>query len=167
MIAALDVHYFDDFSMAAAVVFENWGDDEAVEQFVIRCDQATRYEAGQFYQRELLPLKRIVEAIDKTECSIKTYIVDAYCHLSDERQPGLGAYLSKCLYADTAVIGVAKNRYRETKHAIEVRRGKSDKPLFVTSIGIDYFEAANQVASMHGPFRIPTLLKMVDGLARN
>jgi hypothetical protein len=38
--------------------------------------------------------------------------------------------------------------------------------LYVGSVGIDKEMAAENIKQMHGEFRIPTLLKMVDSLAR-
>jgi hypothetical protein len=80
--------------------------------------------------------------------------------------PGLGQHLYEALDRKAAIIGVAKNRYRDSQHAIEVCRGKSAKPLFVTSIGMTYDVAALHVKSMVGEFRIPSLLKQVDRLCR-
>lgn len=64
-------------------------------------------------------------------------------------------------------MGVAKNRFRDTVHAAEIYRGNSKRPLFVTSIGVDYQRAAAHVQSMAGAHRLPTLLKTVDRLSRN
>jgi len=47
-----------------------------------------------------------------------------------------------------------------------VRRGESGSPLFVTAVGIDVALAAQEVRRMHGPYRVPTLLRAVDQLAR-
>jgi len=94
-------------------------------------------------------------------------VIDAYCHLSEAREPGLGAYLHETLPENSIVIGVAKNRFRDTNHAIEVRRGGSDRPLFVSSIGVDYATAAEHIHSMSGPHRMPKLLKAVDRLCRD
>ena len=46
-------------------------------------------------------------------------------------------------------------------------RGKSQTPLFITAAGIDVHTAASFIQSMHGKFRIPTLLKQVDQLCRS
>ena len=45
-------------------------------------------------------------------------------------------------------------------------RGESKNPLFITSEGIAVDEAAKLIQSMHGEFRIPTMLKLVDQLSR-
>ncbi len=46
-------------------------------------------------------------------------------------------------------------------------RDSSKRPLIVTAIGIDESVAAKHIASMHGPYRIPTLLKWADHLSRH
>ena len=66
----------------------------------------------------------------------------------------------------TRPIGVAKTAYRGAAFAERVLRGTSQSPLFVTGVGIEASEAAALVAAMHGPHRIPTLLRRVDQLAR-
>jgi len=50
---------------------------------------------------------------------------------------------------------------------IPVVRGVSRRPLFVTTAGINAEEAAKGVQAMHGPYRIPTLLKLVDSAAHD
>lgn len=69
------------------------------------------------------------------------------------------------------MIGVAKNRFRSyvsgtasnlAFQSIELLRGDSTRALFVTAIGISPKDAAEHVRSMHGPNRLPTLLKRVD-----
>ena len=164
MIACFDVHYKDDAAFAAAVLIENWTDTEAKHRFVVKCPDVEAYKAGSFYQRELKPLQAVLEAIP---FSVDQYVIDAYCHLSNEKSPGLGAYFHELLPEGSAVIGVAKNRFRNTTHAEAVLRGESRRPLFVTSIGIDYSTAAEYVRSMAGENRIPRILKAVDRLCRD
>ena len=93
-------------------------------------------------------------------------VIDGYVWLDDDR-PGLGARLFESLDAKTPVIGVAKTRFLSSKAAVSICRGESESPLFVTAIGVDVSQAADWIRSMHGPFRIPTLLKRVDHLARS
>ena len=164
MIAIFDVFYHANVATVAAVLAKDWSDETVTSQFITSCQQIGDYVAGEFYQRELKPLIQILQKIDQ---SIQYYVIDAYCHLSADFQPGLGAYLSNELPPESIVIGVAKNRFRMTTHAVEVCRGESVRPLFVTSIGIDYSMAADRIKSMHGDHRIPTLLKRVDQLSRS
>jgi len=106
MIACFDVHYFDDHTNAAAVLFDDWSDETATDQVVARLGPAEEYVAGSFYQRELTPLLELIGQLDP---EINTFVIDAYCHLSSDGQPGLGHYLYEQLPADKIVIGVAKN----------------------------------------------------------
>lgn len=163
MIVCLDVHYDDHSALAAPIVFHGWEDETSVDQYIVKVNDVGDYRPGRFYERELKPLSELHPLI---KYPVRYYIIDAYCHLSEDRPPGLGVYLQELLPAESVVIGVAKNRYRDTSHAIELLRGGSERPLFVTSIGIDYQCAANHVKSMAGEHRIPTLLKMVDSLSR-
>lgn len=86
--------------------------------------------------------------------------------MSDDQAPGLGFYLYEKLTPPIPVIGVAKNKFGGINTAAEILRGKSNKPLYVTSIGIDLPRASELIRNMEGEFRIPTLLKRVDQIAR-
>ncbi|MCL2714231.1 MAG: hypothetical protein FWD68_06490 [Alphaproteobacteria bacterium] len=92
-------------------------------------------------------------------------VVDGYVWLAKDR-PGLGAHLYNRLAGRVPVVGVAKTAFRGNDCAIQVTRGFSTHPLYVTSIGIDPAVAAASVAAMAGPHRLPTILKRVDQLAR-
>lgn len=163
MIAALDVHYSDTKASAAAVVFESWDSETPLSTYVVSTQNCGDYLPGQFYLRELQPLLAVISAI-RDEITI--FVIDGYCHLSAEGERGLGAHLAENLPDESTIVGVAKSRFRGSQHATEVFRGESKRPLFVTAIGLNYHQAANKIASMHGPYRIPTLLKEVDRLSR-
>ncbi|MBK6266140.1 hypothetical protein JKA74_13935 [Marivirga sp. S37H4] len=65
------------------------------------------------------------------------------------------------------MIGVAKNNFATiNKLKREVYRGKSEKPLYITTKGIDLDEASANISKMHGDFRVPTILKLVDNYCR-
>lgn len=49
---------------------------------------------------------------------------------------------------------------------MRVFRGAARRPLYVTAVGIDQEAAARNILMMHGPHRIPALLKMTDRLSR-
>jgi deoxyribonuclease V len=93
-------------------------------------------------------------------------VVDGYVWLGPERRPGLGARLFEALAGASAVVGVAKAPFFGTV-AAPVRRGHSQRPLWVTAAGIEDRDAAAHIESMHGQFRIPTLLKAVDRSCRS
>jgi len=92
-------------------------------------------------------------------------VIDGYVWLAPGR-PGLGAHLYEALGRSTAVIGVAKTRFASATGAVSILRGGSQSPLYITAIGMDLTEAAAAVTGMHGAYRMPTLVKRVDQLAR-
>ena len=163
MIVALDVHYTDTAAHAAAIAFDEWHSDIPIASHTASVECVAEYEPGKFYMRELPALLQVISLIG---LDVNTYVIDAYCHLSQDRSPGLGAHLHNALSRKAAIVGVAKHRYRQSEHAVEVFRAESQRPLFVTAIGLEYDVAGQHVRSMAGQFRIPTLLKAVDHLAR-
>ena len=162
--ACLDVDYREPGAVAACVLFRDWTDERPAAEAVVRIESVAPYEPGRFYRRELPCLLAVLEAIDERPGVV---VIDGYVWLGDEHDPGLGAHLHRALGGQAAVIGVAKTRFRGARLAREVRRGGSRSPLYVTAAGMDVAEAADQVRGMHGPYRIPTLLKMVDHLCRD
>ena len=61
------------------------------------------------------------------------------------------------------IIGVAKRNFATlNKNKIELLRGNSLRPLYITSVGISKEEATEHIKSMHGDYRMPTLLKKLD-----
>lgn len=164
MIAALDVYYSSSTATAAAILFEDWRAGEYVAKYKTVEPCLAEYEPGKFFLRELAPLLEVIRQIQE---DVDTYVIDGYCHLSADLAPGLGAHLHHALHETASVVGVAKNRYQNSNHAIELCRASSKRPLFITAVGVDYATAANHVASMRGDFRTPTLLKAVDQLSRS
>jgi deoxyribonuclease V len=161
MITAVDVHYLADGSAtAAAVVFNDFSDSEAYQTYTCRVPATEPYVPGQFYKRELPCILAVLEMIEE---DINTVIIDGYVDLGDN--PGLGRHLWKALKCEKIIIGVAK-KYFLGSDAIKVFRGKSRRPLFITSAGIEPEVAACLIERMHGENRLPALLKMADSLCR-
>lgn len=161
MIAALDVQYDEATALVAAVAFEDWPDAKPTLWWTTRVSGIEPYVPGQFYKRELPCLQAVLAM---APCDIDLVVVDGHVWL-DNGQPGLGHHLHMALLKQVPIIGVAKRRYNKGQ-AAEVLRGDSEKPLFVTAIGMHESVAVAHIQSMHGPYRIPTLLKRVDALAR-
>lgn len=159
MLACVDVDYRGTAAVAAALLFDAWTDETPARELVARIASVPDYEPGQFYKRELPCLLEVLRGTAPA-----CVIIDGYVHLGPERWPGLGAHLAAAL--GVAVVGVAKNPFHRTP-AVPVLRGASTRPLLVTATGIPEREAAAHVRSMHGAFRIPTLLKRVDQLCRS
>ena len=161
MIVCLDVHYRDSGAIAAGLWFQSWTDSTSSAQVVLKIERVEPYQSGQFYRRELPCLLAVLEKGPTAE----VVVIDGYVWL-EGRRPGLGAHLHRGLGEKAAVIGVAKTRYPGAALARELQRGTSRSPLYVTAAGMDVGEAAQHIAEMHGPYRIPTLLKRVDQLCR-
>jgi len=158
-IACVDVDYGDDGVTAAAVGFEAWTDAVATVEVVVRSrGAASPYQPGAFYARELPYLLGVLARMPPLEL----VIVDAYVALGPDH-PGLGWHLHAA--RGGIVVGVAKTRYPGAD-AVELVRGEGTRPLYVTAIGMEVDAAAAQVAAMHGEFRVPTLVKLADTLAR-
>ena len=118
------------------------------------------YRPGEFYRRELPPLKAVIPAADE----LALIVVDGYVDLDPDGRPGLGAHV----HAEfgVPVIGVAKTAFGTATHAARVLRGLSSRPLYVTAAGMTIADAADLVTEMAGRFRLPDALKQVDQLAR-
>src|SRR6266446_2841792 len=163
-IACLDVAYGDTAAAVAGAVIESWDAKGPSQMRVRRFDSpAEAYEAGAFYKREL-PL--LLPIISEFHQPIKMIVIDGYVWLDANGRPGLGAHLFASLGRRIPVIGVANTQYRNDTWSIPVLRGASQRPLFVTSAGIQTNKAAECVRRMHGDHRIPTILTLVDRAAR-
>ena len=162
MIALLDVAYSATATKGACVVAASWQSPAAVVEVVRNYPPAAPYESGQFFKREL---PYLIDMIDQVQHSLQAVVVDGYVWLGAGR-PGLGARLFESINGRVPVVGVAKTAFVGAP-AISVFRGVSLTPLFVSARGLDATEAAASVASMHGRYRLPTLLKRVDSLSRS
>lgn len=161
---ALDVQYNgDENAVVACLGFENWDDDKPSYVKQHKVEKILPYVSGQFYQRELPCLLEALKGLENIEC----IVVDGYVWLDEESRKGLGLYLYHALEHQVPIIGVAKTRFGNTPEICELLRGESTKPLYITSKDIELEEAKEAIASMHGKYRFPTLLKEVDSLARS
>jgi deoxyribonuclease V len=160
MIAAVDVCYHDPGATAAAILFENWEDEHPMTQHLCHIPQVAEYQPGQFYLRELPCVLAVLKRLQQSPSVI---VIDGHVWLRPG-EPGLGWHLHEA--TGIPVIGVAKTSFDQSPHAAHVFRGESMKPLFVTAVGIAQDVAAQHISAMHGSFRLPTLLKLVDHLCR-
>jgi len=162
MIIATDVHYADDgTAVAAGVAFSPWTAPAPDHEWTVTIDQVEDYEPGQFYRRDLPCLQALLGA-SPVEPDI--IVVDGHVWLSVGR-PGLGWHLYDALGQTTPVIGVAKRPFHQGT-AAQVLRGDSKNPLHITAAGLHEVSCMGWVKAMHGPYRIPTMLKRADQLAR-
>jgi deoxyribonuclease V len=159
--AAVDVHYLDGGQARAALVTaaESRFSQLTAEKTVL-CTDVEPYRSGQFYLRELPPVRAVCAGAGPFEL----IVIDGYVDLDPAGQPGLGAYV----HAEfgVPVIGVAKSPFVTATHAVRVTRGQSHRPLYITSAGCPVSTAASMVREMAGPHRIPDALRRADRLAR-
>jgi deoxyribonuclease V len=163
MLACLDVDYRDEGAVAACVLFRDWADEHPAAERVERIARVEPYEPGQFYRRELPCLLAVLGTVAE---GLEAVVIDGYVWLHDETTPGLGGHLYEALGRAVPVVGVAKTCFLSATAARPVLRGGSARPLYVTAVGVSADEAASRVRDMHGPYRIPALLKRVDQLCR-
>lgn len=164
MILAMDVQYDlpGGGARAAGVAFDHWTSSTHVASFEVELDAAQPYVSGEFYRRELPCLRPLVEAASR-DVELTTLVVDGFVDLG-EGAPGLGRHLFEDFGGRWPVIGVAKNEYVGAP-AVPVLRGVSTRPLWVTATR-ELDTVADNIRNMEGPHRLPTLLKLVDALAR-
>ncbi len=160
MILAVDVHYRDNFAKTVCVLFD-WQEDKPLKMITDNKLEVAPYEPGSFYKREL---PCILQAFQKVDLSlVETIIVDGHVYVNNDKKYGLGAYLWEALHEEIPIIGVAKRSFIHTeKVSKELYSASSNNPLYVSAIGIPIEEAYQKVSSLHGDYRIPTILKILD-----
>ncbi|MCA9297658.1 MAG: endonuclease V, partial [Phycisphaerales bacterium] len=121
------------------------------------------YEPGQFFRREL---PHVLAALAELPALPGVIVIDAHVWLGPGRE-GMGAHLYAALDGRCAVVGIAKRPFRGAVEAAPVLRGASANPLYVSAAGMAPAVAASHVERMHGPYRLPTLVKRADRLARD
>ncbi|MDP8236612.1 MAG: endonuclease V [Candidatus Erginobacter occultus] len=161
--AALDVHYGCSGATAACVVFESWENSSPAEVHRAVIPEAAGYRAGRFFERELPGLQAVLEAAGR---EFESIVIDGYVHLRGGAGKGLGQHLWEALGCESEVVGVAKNPLKIAERFVPILRGRSIKPLFVSAAGCPLASARKAVLSMHGAYRIPTLLRLADRYAR-
>lgn len=161
MILAIDVYYKEEQAKSVCIAFENWKDAAPKATHIVTVEEVEAYVPGEFYKRELPCILAVLEEVDLAE--IKCIIVDGFVVLDDEGKYGLGGYLYEELGKTIPIIGVAKRGFHKNEKNVEkVLRGESQNPLFVTALGMDLKFAAQKIKEMHGTYRFPTLLKILD-----
>jgi deoxyribonuclease V len=157
---AFDTYYYDGKAKTIAVSFNDWEDEEPIHIYTDIIEGVAEYEPGYFYKRELPCILSLLKQVNLEEVDL--IIVDGYTTLEDNKL-GLGAHLYEALDEKIPVVGVAKSEFQTKKSAFKkVLRGESIKPLFVSTIGIDLDSTCTVIKKMHGKYRMPTLLQIVD-----
>ena len=161
-IACFDVYYYKDYAQACSIVFQVAPGEKVISRYCTAVKPFNDYIPGEFYKRELPCLLQVHARIKET---INIIIVDGYALLGNGKK-GLGGYLYEALDKKIPVIGVAKTYFKGCTNCIRVYRGKSIRPLYISSIGISPNFSAKLIGSLKGEHRIPEVLKEVDSLSR-
>ena len=169
MIACIDVDYDEGdpagtTATAACVVIPGWSAARPIAEYVRKIGNVAAYVPGRFFERELPCVLAVLEWVSHP---LELIVIDGYVVLDADGTWGMGGFLWAALGEQIPVVGVAKHPFRANQAAIEVYRGGSKRPLFVTALGVDPVAAANDVQRMHGEYRLPTALKRVDRLCRD
>jgi deoxyribonuclease V len=164
MIACIDVGYQDKSALAACITISDWKASAPIASHSVVIQNVEEYVPGAFYKRELPCIEAVLKELGAKPDVI---VVDGYVWLDAQGKKGLGAHLFELLNGAIPVIGVAKTSFATATNAIEVFRGQSSRPLWVTAIGTNEIDAAKFVRSMHGNHRIPTILTLVDRLSKS
>jgi len=154
------VHYKKDYAKSVGVLF-NWDDDTPTEVIITKRHDVAEYVPGEFYKREMPCVLDLIEkvALEKLDA----VLVDGHVYIDNAFGHGLGGYVYEALNRAVPVIGVAKRAFHANdKTNRAVLRGNSKNPLYVSAIGADLDTAAQAVKNMHGDFRMPTLLQVLD-----
>ena len=163
MILAIDVDYQKSKAVAAGVLIQDWKDSEPVDEFIAPIAAVAEYEPGQFYKRELPCILELLKLLKQLPEYI---IIDGHVYLDANKKPGLGMHLHAALQERSAIIGVAKSRFKDTPSEATVFRGDSKRALYVTAIGFCETEARRSIIQMSGQHRVPSVLKRVDQLCK-
>jgi len=165
MIHIFDTYYFEEKARTVCVSINEWTDKEITTYFCETIEGIKQYESGAFYLRELPCITSLFNKINLIEGDI--IVIDGFVILDDNHKNGLGGYLYEHLKHKNPIIGVAKNDFVKLQNLkMPIFRGDSKKPLYITSKGIDLAVASEYIKNMDGPYRIPTILKIVDQKSR-
>ncbi|WP_379358323.1 MULTISPECIES: endonuclease V [unclassified Paenibacillus] len=161
IIIAVDVYYEEHMAKAVGVIFQHWENAKPLDIVTSYTENPHDYEPGLFYKRELPCIQELLKLTDINQ--IRTIVVDGYVYLDNDKKYGLGHYVYTHFSEQIPVIGVAKTSFHDNEAYVQkVYRGKSSKPLYVTSVGVELETAAEHIQSMHGEYRFPHLLKLLD-----
>ncbi len=164
MIAAIDIHYKETYAKAVCVLFD-WAAATPTHMYTALIEDVAPYVSGEFYKRELPCILKVLQQVNLD--TLEAIIVDGHVFVTNDKKYGLGGYLWEALGEKIPIIGIAKKSFIHTeKVATPIKRGESENPLYVSCIGIDPETVLEKVQLLHGPHRMPTILKLVDAVSR-
>lgn len=161
----IDVSYQVNNAKVVGGFFENWNDEKLIKVSQKIVNNIKEYISGEFYKRELPCILEFLNDYDINE--IELIIIDGFVFLNDDNKQGLGCYLFESLDKRIPVIGVAKTSFHNNnKNVINLLRGNSKKPLYISSIGIELLNASDLIKNMFGNNRMPNIIKQIDTQTR-
>jgi deoxyribonuclease V len=165
MILTIDVHYKAAYAKTVLLFFENWYSEQPTEIVSHSTEDVMDYEPGAFYKREL---PCILNALSQANLeNLEAIIVDGHVFVDNDGKLGLGGHLFEALQKKYPIIGVAKTKFQSNQETVvEILRGESKNPLYVSAMGLDKEVAAQNVQKMFGEFRLPYLLKLMDQITK-
>ncbi len=160
MLLAIDVHYKPTYAKNVGVLF-NWEESEPQKVIITKLDEVAEYVPGEFYKRELPCLMDVIAQVDLEK--LDAIIVDSHVYIDNDRAYGLGGHLWEALDKTIPIIGVAKRAFHKNEETnVPVLRGDSKNPLYVSAVGVDLSIAVDRMKNMHGEYRMPTILQILD-----
>ncbi len=161
MILAIDVYYYNEKAKSVGVIFQHWTDALPIDIKTSYTHNILAYEPGNFYKRELPCILDLLATVNMS--TINTIIIDGHVYVDNMGTYGLGGKLYEALQNTIPIVGIAKNAFASNnENTIPIQRGDSKKPIYVSAIGMDVHTIALEVQHMHGIFRMPTLLTILD-----
>ncbi|MCU0355416.1 MAG: endonuclease V [Cytophagales bacterium] len=165
MILAFDTYYFNNKAKTVCLAFADWTDDAPHQIYSETLEDVEDYTPGEFYRRELPCILSLLKQVHFPD--VEAIVIDGFVYLDDSGKLGLGGHLYQALDGQVPVIGVAKTNFATIETCKKpLLRGKSTRPLYITAIGVDIDDATENIRRMSGDFRIPALLKQLDGLTK-
>jgi len=160
-----DTYYKGEIATTSCIGINLWTDESISYELIDTINIESEYISGEFYKRELPCILSILKKVKLNQNDI--LVIDGYVYLDDNKKYGLGAYLFESLNEEFPVIGVAKKNFFGINNLKrEIKRGNSEKPIYITAVGIDIEHSVEFIQKMHGEYRIPTILKLVDQKCR-
>ena len=161
--AAVDVYYRNESATTALVEFSDYSSCTTSRTLIQESETVAPYIPGKFYLRELPCILKILE---KAERLYQMIFIDGFVFLRKPTCYGLGGYLARALGYKAIIIGVAKNYFSMADRFVEIKRGRSSRPLYISSFNMKPETAGSLIKEMYGNNRIPYILKLTDLLSK-
>lgn len=162
-ILIVNINFQESVDTVAGVLFTKWGSGRAESVLISNVENTESYIGGEIFGRELKIVNTLLE-----QCKAKPdyILLNGLVYSDGHSEPGFGKRLFDELGGDVSVIGVMQKQIKGLPEECQLCRGESGTPLFVTSVGVELMKAKELITSMHGKFRLPTLLKLAEKKSR-